>query len=144
MNGHICRGSSPCWKSQAWIHLVNVLQPFLELWFNALHVVGTLYCCIIALAQALDWTPRSMGCLLYKPGGWLSVICPLPVSRLLKCFGLNFILAQVAAASSADNIHLVCTWACVITVKSSMKPMLDCWCIPEAVFWPRFLCWLSS
>ena len=66
----------------------------------------------------------------------LLVTCPFLMMRLLDFLGLNFILAQVAVVSSTDSIHLACMWDLVDKVKSSMNPLLEGRCIPDAVFGP--------
>ena len=58
------------------------------------------------------------------------------MTRLLDLFGLNFIRAQFTVSSKAVRTQRACMCVVVDMVRSSMNPLLDGSCIPEAVLCP--------
>lgn len=56
--------------------------------------------------------------------------------HLVAFLGLNFILYHVAKSSSAFRIHLACIWDEVIMVRSSIKPLIGGWRVPDSIIGP--------
>lgn len=55
------------------------------------------------------------------------MICLVPTTKYLDYFALNFMRVHVTISSGKEMTHLVCTCIGVVTVRSSIKPLIGSW-----------------
>lgn len=62
------------------------------------------------------------------------LICLVPTTKNLDYFALNFMHANVTISSGKEKAHLVCTFVVVVTVRSSIMPLIGSWYVSDFFF----------